>query len=169
MGYTVDVSGRLLLPEDREAEVLEFLRERVGDVDWWPERPDLPVREELGVFLNAECLRHGEWLVLSPDRLGDPKWSLRATRRYLWLSHLVSEGEVRVEGEHDETWSYVYAPDRFTQVGRNGYDGSPIPTAADWDPGDPPEYEAEERREAERAAERQRRREQRLWRRLLGR
>ncbi len=131
MGYTVETSGRLLLPQHLEAQALTVLEVELaaqpGPFDDTTHVDDLA---ELAGFAGAGVRREGEWLVLTTDEEGDPKWSEQATGFYAGLARWVRQGEVHLVGEDDARWSYRYGPDGVIQVGQNGWDGSIEPFGA---------------------------------------
>lgn len=103
---------------------------------------DRAARRPRGVRRVSQISREGDWLVLTTDPNGDPKWSHQATAFYAELSRWVSEGSVTFTGEDDETWSYSYSADGQTQTGFNGWDGSAEPfgePAPDEPIADPPQ------------------------------
>ena len=126
MGYLVDVSGTVRLPEHDEERALALLRGRMLDADqgWLHEDDEVDSLEELATYAAAACSRSGDTLVFTPDEEGDPKWSEQATAFWLGLGELTAEGHVRVEGEDDEVWTYTYTPQGVVQRGLNGWDGT---------------------------------------------
>ena len=126
MGYSVDVSGTVRLPERDEQRARELLRERVlaAGQGWLREQDDVTTLDDLASYAAATCSRSGDTLVFSPDELGDPKWSEQATAFWLGLGELTAEGHVRVEGEEGSVWTYTYTPQGVVQRGRNGWDGT---------------------------------------------
>lgn len=131
MGYAVETSGRVLLPLEREDAAYRALVPAVAQRDGWfdPDDEQWPVRSlaDLARVAGASAERDGDWLVLSLDEEGDPKWSEQATAFYVELASWVSEGTVHLSGEDGTDWSYSYADGRVTQLGTNGWDGADEP------------------------------------------
>ena len=127
MGYLVETSGRVLLPQELERQALTVLEVRMGGLQGWFDADDVHVDtlEELAQFAATSVRRDGDWLVLSTDTDGDPKWSEQASEFYRSLGSFVREGEVHVRGEDGQAWSYVYSGGAVTQRGDNGWDGTP--------------------------------------------
>lgn len=125
MGYNVSVSGTVWLTEEDEARLVPLLRQDMLGADGWLDR-DEPVTtlNDLATFAAASCSRQGDQVHFSDDEEGDPKWSEQATAFYLGLARVAIRGEIRVQGEDDETWRYTDKPDGPAQHGRNGWDGS---------------------------------------------
>jgi len=126
MGYLVEVTGRVRLPQDLEAEVVAALRDELVTVDGWltPEE-EIASLADLAEWVGAATVRDGDWVQFRPpDDSGDPKWSDQATAFYLGLGRWVKDGQIDVEGEDDERWGYRYGPDGVEQLGRSGYDGA---------------------------------------------
>ncbi|MFC7359097.1 hypothetical protein [Nocardioides astragali] len=148
MGYTVETTGRVRLPRDREDAAFQALRVTMADRDGWfdPDDAQGPVTTfaDLASFASTSVTRDGDWLVLATDDEGDPKWSEQATAFYAELANWVSEGTVVFSGEDGGEWGYTYAADGLTQSGINGWDGSSEPF------GDPVEEEPPAERPAER-------------------
>ena len=147
MGYLVITTGRLRLPVGQENHALDALKSGMAARDGWfnPDDVDWPVEslDDLAAFAaSATISRDGDWLVLTTDPDGDPKWSDQATAFYAELSRWVSEGSVTFVGEDEETWTYSYLADGLTQTGLNGWDGSAEPfgeRAPDEPIADPPQ------------------------------
>ena len=128
MGYSVETSGQLLLPQDLEKQALTVLEvELAGRQGPWSASEVVDTLEELAWVGCTSVRREGDWLHLAPDLDGDPKWSDQATGFYVGLARWVQQGEVRLVGEDGARWSYRYAPDGVIQVGQNGWDGSLVP------------------------------------------
>ena len=127
MGYLVETSGRILLPESLERQALTVLEVRMAGRQGWYDEDEVHVDslEELAPFAAAQVRREGDWLVLGTDTDGDPKWSEQAGEFYRSLGSFVREGEVHLQGEDGQTWSYVYSGDGVEQRGDNGWDGTP--------------------------------------------
>lgn len=148
MGYLVESSGRLLLPEPLEPQALtvlevELLRHQSG----WFREDDVEAVDtlaDLGRFVGAALSRDGDWLVVTTDDQGDPKWSDQATAFYVGLARWVRDGEVRFLGEDGQQWSYRYTADGTVHSGVNGWDGAgggapgPEPRPAPPPPAPPP-------------------------------
>ena len=126
MGYSVDVSGAVRLPEQDEQRALALLRERMlsAGSGWLRADDEVDSLAELATYAAAACSRSGDTLVFRPDEEGDPKWSDAASAFWLGLGELSTDGHVRVDGEHDEVWTYTYTPQGVVQRGRNGWDGT---------------------------------------------
>ena len=131
MGYGVGTTGRVRLPVEREHDAFRALSAAMADRDGWfdPDDEEWPVSSlaDLASFASASVERDGEWLVLSTDEEGDPKWSEQATAFYVELASWVTEGTVLISGEEGLDWSYTYADGAVTQSGINGWDGSAEP------------------------------------------
>jgi hypothetical protein len=128
MGYLVESSGRLLLPEPLEPQVLTVLEVELLRHDGWFREEEVEAVDtlaDLARFVGADLTRDGDWLVVSTDEGGDPKWSAQATAFYAGLSRWVLKGDIRFEGEDGAQWAYRYGPDGMVQDGVNGWDGSP--------------------------------------------
>ncbi|MEU0079518.1 hypothetical protein ABZY58_16570 [Micromonospora tulbaghiae] len=128
MGYNVEPSGRLHLPEGDEAAALAAVRVACSQRDGWFD-PDLPPTPETLTDVAwvgaATFVRDGDWIEVGRSR-DDFKWSGQAIAFYVALAPFVRAGTVRFEGETGERWSYTYtyADGRITQQGYNGWDGS---------------------------------------------
>ena len=131
MGYTVETSGRLLLPPDREGAVFDALPAAMAERDGWfdPDDDEWPITTlaDLAQVAGASVERDGDWLVLGTDEEGDPKWSDQATAFYVGIARWVDQGEVVLSGEDETEWRYTYAAGAMTQSGTNGWDGSVEP------------------------------------------
>lgn len=129
MGYLVETSGRILLPESLERQAVTVLEVRMDAKQGWfdADDPDHAVHtvSDLGSFVAADVRREGDWLLLGTDTEGDPKWSEQASTFYRTLGSFVREGEVHVRGEDGQVWSYVYSGGGVVQRGDNGWDGTP--------------------------------------------
>lgn len=127
MGYLVETSGRIRLPQELERQALTVLEVRMGARQGWFDADDVHVDTlaELAPYAAAQVRREGDWLVVGTDEDGDPKWSEQASEFYRVLGSFVHEGEVHVRGEDGEAWSYHYSPEGVEQRGDNGWDGSP--------------------------------------------
>ncbi len=125
MGYLVATSGRVRLPEELEHQALTVLEVDLGPREGWFDA-DQPVDDlgELARFVGADLARDGDWLVLTTDRHGDPKWSDQATAFYAGLARFVHEGEVTLRGEDGAQWTYRYSPEGMTTVGTSGWKGA---------------------------------------------
>ena len=133
MGYLVESSGRLLLPEPLEPQVLTVLEvELLRHPGWFHEEQveAVDTLADLARFVGADVTRDGDWLVVSTDEQGDPKWSEQATAFYAGLARWVLKGDVTLQGEDGAEWSYRYGPDGMVQDGVNGWDGAPAQGAA---------------------------------------
>ena len=127
MGYLVETSGRLLLPQELERQAVTVLEVRMGPKSGWfdPDRDHVDTVAELAEFAATSAHREGEWLVLSTGTEGDPKWTEQASEFYRSLGAFVRDGEVHVRGQDDQVWSYLYSADGVVQRGANGWDGTP--------------------------------------------
>ena len=125
MGYLVETSGRLLLPRELERQALTVLEFRMGTQQGWFDADDdhVDTLEELATFAAASVRREGEWLVLSTDTDGDPKWFEQTSEFYRTLGSFVREGEVHVRGEDGQVWSYLYSGDGVEQRLRDAAGG----------------------------------------------
>ncbi len=128
MGYLVETSGRLRLPESQEPAALTAARQQMlalPESGWLSGDIVTATLDELAQFAAACHLqREGDDLVCVTDEDGDPKWSEQATAFWAALAPFVGEGQVDFEGEDDERWSYVFVEGRLEQIGRNGWDGT---------------------------------------------
>jgi hypothetical protein len=134
MGYLVESSGRLLLPELLEPQVLTVLEVELQPHQGWFHQDEIEAVDtlaDLARFVGADVTRDGDWLVVATDEQGDPKWSEQATAFYAGLARWVLKGEVRFQGEDGSQWSYRYTPEGMVQDGVNGWDGAPGQVAAD--------------------------------------
>jgi hypothetical protein len=130
VGYTVEPSGRLNLPESDDAAGVAAVKaawtERRGWFD--PDNPAaFPPSDTLAYIAwaaAASITREGDWIEFGYDDQGDPKWSDQATAFYVAIAPFVRSGIVHLQGEHDARWSYTYADGQITQQGWNGWDGS---------------------------------------------
>ena len=145
MGYTVETAGRLLLPERLEPQALTVLEvELAGREGPFDADTHVDSLGELAGFAGAAVRREGDWLLLTTDVDGDPKWSDQATGFYTGLARWVHQGEVHLAGEDGGRWSYQFGPDGVIQLGQNAWDGSlvpfgePVPRSAGDSPGAPP-------------------------------
>ncbi len=128
MGYHVESSGRLLLPERLEPQVLTVLEVELLRHQGWFHQDETEAVDslaDLARFVGADLTRDGDWLVVATDESGDPKWSEQASAFYAGLARFVLKGDVRFEGEDGAGWSYRYTPDGMLQEGVNGWDGAP--------------------------------------------
>ncbi|MEU8209002.1 hypothetical protein AB0B85_07355 [Micromonospora sp. NPDC049044] len=127
MGYAVNPSGRVHLPESDDAAAAAAaqaaMAERVG---WYnPDTvPPVGTVTDLADEASASIIRDGDWLEFGFDDAGDPKWSNQATAFYVAIAPFVRSGTVDIEGEDGARWSYTYANGQITQQGWNGWDGS---------------------------------------------
>jgi hypothetical protein len=120
MGYLVQSSGRLLLPERLEPQVLTVLEVELLRHDGWFQEDDVEAVDslrDLARYAAVDLTRDGEWLTVTTDEDGDPKWSDQAAAFYTGLARWVLQGEVRVAGEDGQRWSYRYTPDGLVQEG----------------------------------------------------
>jgi hypothetical protein len=128
MGYLVESSGRLLLPEPLEPQVLTVLEvELLRHEGWFQEEAveAVDTLADLARFVGAGLTRDGDWLVVSTDEEGDPKWSEQATAFYEGLARWVLKGDVRFRGEDGAQWGYRYGPDGMVRDGAHRGDGPP--------------------------------------------
>ena len=126
MGYLVETTGRLLLPLDREAAAFDALVAAMADRQGWfrPDDEEWPVTSlaDLATYAAAAVTRDGDWLVLSTDEAGDPKWSDQADAFYEELARWVTEGTVSFTGEDGMPWSVTYAEGRMTRSETDEWD-----------------------------------------------
>ncbi len=112
MGYLVATTGRLLLPANLEKQALTVAEHRMssrgGHFD--PDTAaDVDTLAQLASYAGVTLARDGDWLSVSTDHAGVPKWSEQAEEFYHSLARFVQEGEVHLRGEDGTTWSYVYS------------------------------------------------------------
>ena len=126
MGYLVETSGRIRLPQELERQALTVLEVRMNAREGWfdADADHVDSLEELATYAAAQVRRDGDWLLVETDADGDPKWSEQAEEFYRVLGSFVREGEVHVRGEDGEAWSYHYSGDGVEQ--RDG-DATPAP------------------------------------------
>lgn len=141
MDYRVETSGRILLPEDREAQLVPALAQEVATRSGrLTAGTTVSSLEELAPFAGARAVRDGEWVLLATDRSGQPTWSEQAWAFYSGLAREVHAGDVRLRGVDGIQWSY-----RYTDVGMVQEEtpalagpwstGQPAPLPADPPPG----------------------------------
>lgn len=76
-----------------------------------PERaPDVDELGDLAAYAGVALTRDGDWLVVSTDLRGDPKWSEQAEEFYRSLGGFVQDGEVHLRAQDGSSWSYAYSP-----------------------------------------------------------
>ncbi len=86
---------------------------------------------DLAAYAGVTLTRDGDWLSVTTDLQGDPKWSDQAEEFYLSIAGFVREGEVHLRGEDGSTWSYAYSPSGLQQHGgTSGGGAAPAPAAA---------------------------------------
>jgi hypothetical protein len=127
VGYLVEPSGRLNLPEADDAAAVAAVKAAWAARGGVPELDEFPPSDtlaEIGWVAAASISRDGDWIEFGPDDEGDPKWSDRATAFYVAIAPFVRSGAVHIEGEDTASWSYTYADRQITQYGWNGWDGS---------------------------------------------
>jgi hypothetical protein len=139
VGYLVATTGRLLLPSGLERQALTVAEHRMSARQGWfdPDAGHVDSLDDLAAYAGVRLQRDGEWLTLTTDHDGDPKWSEQAEEFYRSLSDFVQEGEVHLRGEDGSTWSYTYAGGALAQQGDNGWDEPPATggaTAVEQDP-----------------------------------
>ncbi|MBS43343.1 MAG: hypothetical protein CMH83_09325 [Nocardioides sp.] len=134
MGYTVEATGAVVLPADREQAAYDAAREAMTAHQGWfsvdlVDDPESPVTDlsSLVDFAGAAMTRDGDRLLVSPAVDSDPKWSDQATAFWVALAPYADAGMVAFEGEDGETWMYRYLDGVLVQDGRNGFDGSTEP------------------------------------------
>lgn len=122
MGYLVATTGRLLLPPNLERQALTVAEHRMASRQGWfdPDDEHVDSLADLATFAGVTLTREGEWLTVSTDHGGDPKWSDQAEEFYRALSGFVQDGEVNLRGEDGSTWSYRYSPGGVQQGGDGG-------------------------------------------------
>ena len=64
---------------------------------------------DLAAYAGVALTREGDWLVVSTDLRGDPKWSEQAEEFYRSLGGFVQQGEVHLRAQDGSTWSYAYS------------------------------------------------------------
>lgn len=83
MGYLVETNGRLRIPLDHENAALEALKAAMAAREGWFDPDDatwIESLDDLAAFAAAVTItRAGDWLLLTTDQSGDPKWSDQAT------------------------------------------------------------------------------------------
>lgn len=116
MDYRVETSGRILLPEDREAELVPELAQEVATRSGrLAAGTAVGSLEELAPFAGARAVRDGEWVLLATDRSGQPTWSEQAWAFYAGLAREVRAGDVRLRGVDGVEWSYRYTDQGLVQ------------------------------------------------------
>ena len=86
---------------------------------------------DLAAYAGVTLTRDGDWLSVTTDLQGDPKWSDQAEEFYLSIADFVREGEVHLRGEDGSTWSYAYSPTGLQQHGGTSGGGTaPAPAVA---------------------------------------
>ena len=127
MGYLVESSGRVTLPESAEHGAAAHARQRMLAVEGsgWLRDDEVATLGELAEFAaGTELTRDGDDLVVTTSEGSDPKWSDQARAFWEALAEQGAVGRVDVEGEDESRWSYVLAGGRLEQSGRNGWDGT---------------------------------------------
>jgi len=141
VGYNVDPSGRLNVPESDDSAAVAAVVAACAERNGWY-KPDLfPRRETLADLAwvgAASITRDGDWIEVGTSK-ADPKWSAQATAFYVAMAPFVRSGVVHFDGEDGAHWSYTYTGGQITQQGWNGWDGSIEPFGGHVDP--PPGYE----------------------------
>ena len=131
VGYLVATTGRLLLPPQLERQALTVVEHRMATREGWFD-PDtehqVDTLGDLAAYAGVTLSRHGDWLTVTTDHEGDPKWSDQAEEFYVSLAEFVREGEVHLRGEDGSTWSYAYSPAGLQQGGGAGGAGVPAPS-----------------------------------------
>lgn len=122
VGYLVATTGRLLLPSELERQALTVAEHRMSARQGWfdPDAGHVDSLADLATYAGVSLARDGEWLTLTTDHGGDPKWSEQAEEFYRSLSGFVQEGEVHLRGEDGSVWSYSYSPDGLAEQGDTG-------------------------------------------------
>ena len=132
MGYTVAPEGRLHLPaSDDPAAVAAVKAAWAGRPGWYKpgtadDRP-ADTLADIASYAAAALARDGDWVELTYDDEGDPKWSEQATAFYVAIAPFVHSGTVALRGEDDAQWSYTFHNGQISQSGWNGWDGSAEP------------------------------------------
>ncbi|MGY0007610.1 hypothetical protein [Micromonospora sp. I033] len=130
MGYLVEPSGRLNLPESDDVAAVAAVRAAWAGRDGWFDPEVLPPSDTLADIAwgaAASINRDGDWIEFGHDDEGDPKWSDQATAFYVAIAPFVRSGAVQIEGEDGARWSYTYGGGRVIQQGWNGWDGTVEP------------------------------------------
>lgn len=140
VGYLVATTGRLLLPPHLERQALTVVEHRMATREGWfdPDtEAEVDTLADLAAFAGVTLTRDGDWLAVTTDHQGDPKWSDQAEEFYLSLADFVREGEVHLRGEDGSTWSYAYSPAGLQQHGgtRDGSATAPAVTPPAATPG----------------------------------
>jgi hypothetical protein len=129
VGYLVEPSGRLNLPESDDAAAVAAVKATWAGRDGWfnPETQDaFPPNDtlaDIAHWIAASITRDGDWIEFGHSD-GNPKWSEQATAFYVAIAPFVRSGIVHIHGEDGARWSYTYADGQITQQGWNGWDGS---------------------------------------------
>lgn len=122
--YHVETSGRVLLPEAQEQQLVPALRAalaaRAGRFGGSPTAP----MEELTRALGVRPVRDDDHVLLVTDREGDTRWTEQSSAFYAVLADHTDEGQVRFRGEDGAEWALSYTPRGVLQEGVNGFDGS---------------------------------------------
>ncbi|MGW0433609.1 hypothetical protein ACWDV4_13860 [Micromonospora sp. NPDC003197] len=152
MGYLVEPSGRLHLPQSDDAAAVAAAKAAMAEPPGWF-APDEPAASEtlaeIAEAAAAFISRDGDWIEFGYDDAGDPKWSDQATAFYVAIAPFVRSGVVHIKGEDGSRWSYTYAHGQITQQGWNGWDASIEPFGEPVEPCHP----AGRRRQRPRAAQ----------------
>ena len=101
MGYLVATTGRLLLPPRLERQALTVAEHRMAARDGWfdpDSEPEVDTLADLATYAGVTLSRDGDWLTVTTDLQGDPKWSDQAEEFYLSIAEFVREGEVHLRG-----------------------------------------------------------------------
>jgi hypothetical protein len=153
VGYLVATTGRLLLPSGLERQALTVAEHRMAARQGWfdPDAGHIDSLADLAAYAGVRLDREGDWLTLTTDHDGDPKWSEQAEEFYRALSDFVQDGEVHLRGEDGSTWSYTYADGALAQQGDTGDVAPSDPALAEHPPPGAPQPETR----AEPAAEAQ--------------
>ncbi|MER5333769.1 hypothetical protein [Micromonospora sp. NPDC002717] len=127
MGYLVEPSGRLNLPQSDDAAAVAAVKAAMAERCVWFAPDESAVVDTLADIAEeaaALIIRDGDWIEFGYDDAGDPKWSDQATAFYVAIAPFVRSGIVHIEGEDGSRWSCTYADGQITQQGWNGWDGS---------------------------------------------
>jgi hypothetical protein len=137
VGYTVEPSGRLHLPEaDDAAAVAAVTAAMTGRRGWFSpgDVADGDTLSDIAEAAAAAITRDGDWIEFSFDDANDPKWCEQATAFYVAIAPFVRSGTVQIRGEDGGSWSYTYADGTIIQQGWNGWDATMEPFGEAVDP-----------------------------------
>jgi hypothetical protein len=137
MGYAVEPSGRLHLPEADDPPAVDAVLAAWTAQDGGHSLATSDPAEtlaDIAWLAAASVTRDGDWIEFGFDEAGDPKWSDSATAFYVAIAPYVRGGTVHIDGEDGSRWSYTYSDGRIAQQGWNGWDASVEPFGEPEDP-----------------------------------